>query len=444
MTGSLPHTLGYFGHMAALGVGLIAIHRLTRDRPPSRWTSAALVLGCAAMAVASFLASDPPDLFEDFKIAYYPAGHAALGNHSALHALIDQGVSGFVNLPAMAYLFAPFALLPFRPAVSVFTSLGLAAVAAAWALLARLARLDRTGRWQLALLFAASGPLQYSLREGNMSHLVLLALAGALALLHARRSAAAGVVLAAAALAKPPLILMGLLFVLRRDRRGLAGFAGAGAAAALASLALFGWAENLHWFQTSILGFSRQWLAAFNVQSIPAFLSRLDSPPERLMDWSGQDPSPGARLAAQLLTAGLFALAATALLPRRAWAIVRRDEVERLDLSYLLLACLCVLASPLSWSHYYVWLLAPAAYLLRPGGPGGAVRWIGIVLLEPLIWPLNPASAPLMTVYRTAWCSHLLLAGLLIAAVIAGRLAQTGGWLRIPTPRSPLAPAATK
>lgn len=425
MTGSLPHTLGYFAHIVALGCGLAAIERFTRAKPASRVSDLLLTAGCLVMGLVSFLASDPPDLFQDFRIAYYAAGRAVLTNPAVLHSLFNRGVSGFVNLPATAYLFAPFGALPFTLGAATFTALGLASVYAAWRLLGRLAGLDRTGRWRLALLFAANGPLVYSVREGNLSHVILLALVAGLILLRQARPGMAGIVLGAAAVLKPPLVLMGLVFLLRRDGRGLGSFAATGAVAVAASLLLFGWAENLHWFEACIVTFNHQWLGAFNVQSISAFLLRLTGSPAELMDWEGQAPGLQVRILAELLVGAVFAAAAWALL-RSLRKPTSQSENERPDLTYLLAICLCLLASPLAWSHYYAWLLMPAAFLLRPQPVGAPVRWTAVLLISPLVWPLNPASPALMTLYQVAWSSHLLLGGLMVFGIVAWRLASLG------------------
>jgi hypothetical protein len=425
VTGSLEHHLAYFGHLAATAAGVLAIVWLTRSQP--RWAPAVLAAGCLAMALAAFRASDPPDLFHDFWIAYYPAGQAVLRDAAALEALTARGVDGFVNLPIVAWLFAPFGALPKPAAIGLFTALGVGASAAAWLILVRLARLGPRGAWLLALLFAASGPLQYSLKEGNTSHFVLLALAAGLALMRANRSGLAGVVLAGAALIKLPLLVFGGFFLLRRDWRGLTGFCLAGAAAVLASLAAYGWDQNWAWFQSCVLQFSNQWLAAFNVQSIPAFLLRLGEGRSQLFDWTPAPPPEHLRLVAQMIMAALLGGVAFAWSRRPSGDPVA--DAERLDLNYLLAICLAVVASPLSWSHYYAWLLAPAAFLL--GGPLFASRpdlrragWAAVALATPLVWPLSPPPGPLQSLYAGLAVSHFLFAGLLMLAVLAARLAR--------------------
>jgi hypothetical protein len=307
-------------------------------------------------------------------------------------------------MPVVAYIFAPLALMTMPVAMAIFTIIGLIAIILAWKLLADLAQLDLTERWLLALLFAANGPLQYSVREGNTSHFILLALVAGLAFLRAGRPGLAGVVLGAAAIIKPPLLLFGLFFALRRDGRGLAAFIMVCVAAAAASVVLFGWADNLHWLDVCVLQFSHRWLAAFNVQSIPAFLFRFEANPALLLDWNAYAPPAGLALPAQLLLAVLFIAAGVALLNR-----------TTLTPQYLIVLCLAVLASPLSWSHYYCWLLLPMAFFLRRENMQAksfrALGWLAILLVTPLVRPLTLSQSWAIETYKDAGVSYLLFGG---------------------------------
>ena len=393
-------------HFAATVIGILAISLLTHRPPVARWKFILLAAGCIALALATFLISDPPRYFEDFRIAYYPAGNAVFGDTHALRELTGLGVSGFVNMPVVAYIFAPFALMPFSAAMAVFTLIGLMAIILAWKLLADLAQLDLTERWLLALLFAANGPLQYSVKEGNTSHFILLALVAGLAFLRAERPGLAGMVLGAAAIIKPPLLLFGLFFALRRDGRGLAAFVLVCMTAAAASVALFGWADNLHWLDVCVLQFSHRWLAAFNVQSIPAFLFRFAANPALLLDWNAYAPPAGLALPAQLMLAVLLIAAGVALL-----------NPATLTSQYLIVLCLAVLASPLSWSHYYCWLLLPMAFFLRRQDMQArsfrALGWLAILLVTPLVRPLTLSHPWAVEAYKDAGVSYLLFGGLL-------------------------------
>ena len=280
------HSLAFVGHLLITVMGLLAVywmHRrgiLSKEEPYGRglpkWAVGVFLLGALVFELVSLKASSPPDVLWDFLNAYYPAGQAVLNHDPAmLHYLIGKGVTGFVNIPVVAYSFAPFGWLPPLIAAVLYTTIGIASTIAAWWLLVRLARTQLRERWLFGILFLANGPLLNGIKFGNLSYFMLFALAYGLALLRAGRSGAAGALLGVAAVIKPPLALFGLFFLFRRDLTGTIGFVLVGAVTVVLSLLLFGWAENLFWFQTCILQYSHSWLSAFSVQSISAFIIRL-------------------------------------------------------------------------------------------------------------------------------------------------------------------------
>jgi hypothetical protein len=415
----------YFLQLAAIPAGATFILHIAGHTSRPRWPSILAAIGCAALAVLTFRISDPSYLFWDFHSAYYPAGQAVLAGAQQLREMTGLGVSGFVNMPVIAYIFAPFALLPERAAANLFLMLSLASVAATWLMLAGIARLGTADRWLLLLVFAANGPLIYSLKEGNTSHFVLLALVAALAMLRSGRAGTAGALLGAAAMVKPPLLLFGVFFVLRRDLRGTIDFCAVCGAVVLLSLALFGRSDNWHWFQACIVQFSHHWLAAFNVQSIPAFLFRLVAPASSLQDWNASLPPAGFATLADVAFALLFGLAAIAL-----WrgAQASKAALPALELQYSLAVCLVILASPLSWSHYYCWLLLPTALFLgwrrRLPRRSRICGWLAILLVTPVIRMLHFASPWMLHVYKDAGVSHLLVGGLLWFGLIVWWLSR--------------------
>ena len=444
------HTFIYIAHLVTAIVSATAIFWLARHRAlpggglasPTMpiWGASLIVTGVILFEVTSLNLSSPPTFFWDFLKAYYPAGVAALRNDpGALKALISIGAEGgFVNIPAAAYLFAPFGWLSPQLAATLFTIVGVGSAFSAWFLLVRLAKLELLEQWLLAFLFFVNGPLLNGIKFGNISYFLICILAVGLRLLRTRRSAAAGVVLGAAAVLKPPLALFGLFFLLRRDVPGVLGFALVGVATVVVSIVLFGWIDNLYWFQASILQYSLNCLAGSGVQSIPAFLFRLHEPPEILLDWSSKVPGAGEKVLARAITGSIFLIAACASLRPRARAPADRqaDEGERRDLQYLLTLSLCVVCSPLSWAHYYAWLLIPTAFFLgaRPPlsfpKPARVVGWIAIALVTPLVfWPRSTPHSALMAIYASFVASHYLFGGLLWFGLIAWWLARTGGLL---------------
>lgn len=440
------HSSEFFIYTSATIIGVTVIFWLARRQALPEWPWPlwmAIVLAACVMALEllGFWVSTPPYRFCDFLSAYYPAGQAALHHdHAALRALTSRGVAGFVNMPVLAYLFAPFGVLRPHVAIALFSLMGLGFTVGSWFLLLRMLRLDLKARWLLTLLFLASGPLINAIRLGNTSHMILFALIAGLLLIRAGRSGAAGAVLGVAAVIKLPLILIGLFFLFRRDWRGIAGFSAVGVMTALLSLALFGWSDNLHWFQTCVVAFNQSWLPSFNVQSISGFLLRLDAN-ARLSAWVPQIPTQGQKLVAHIFTGLIFLVAALACLrlPAKMGASNETHENSRRDLQYLLVICLCLVSSPLTWSHYYLWLLIPTAFLLEGRLPlfnsqaARRVGWVAIALVTPLVgWPWSIPNSLLMTVYRTIIMSHLFLGGLIWFGLIAYSLAKTGGLLSSP------------
>lgn len=147
------------GQMAAVACGIVAIQSWPKTGRPAPVLWVGVMTGCLVLAILTFAVVDPQYPFWDYRSAYYPAGKAVLNDPGSLAALMGKGVNGFVNLPIVAYLFAPFSILSLRYAIGLFTLVGLATTAVAWRLLVGLAGLKGAERWLLLLLFVANGPL---------------------------------------------------------------------------------------------------------------------------------------------------------------------------------------------------------------------------------------------------------------------------------------------
>jgi alpha-1,2-mannosyltransferase len=428
----MPVHLAFILHLIVTAAALAALYRWYPSRRLATAHTVLIIVVLLGFETLSIRATWPSQALWDFQACYYPAGDAVLHHDLAkLADLYRRTVQGFVNMPIIAFLFSPFALLGATSGSVVYTAAGGAAAVAAWYLLVRLADLRQRERWILALLFVANGPLINGLKFGNTSQFILLALAAGLALLRGNRAAAAGVLLGVVAVLKPAMGLFGVFFLLRRDFRGLAGFMAAGAVLTLLSIAVFGWSFNLFWFQTSILQFGHQWFSAFSVQSIPGFILRFRSDPALMTNWQPVVPTHSEQLTAQALIGLLYLIAATACFSARAAAVSnpRQDDTRR-DLQYLLVICLSIVASPLSWSHYYCWLLVPTAFFLGAQSPkdrfSRALGWLAIALVTPLVvWPLQPSNPILMRVYHSVALSHPLFGGLVWFGLIARSLART-------------------
>jgi alpha-1,2-mannosyltransferase len=409
---------------SALTAFLGGLHSLRRRSLSPRTMSLIMFALCGVLSTYVFLISEPSWKFSDFRRAYYPAGAAVLGATEGLAPLIAKGVDGFVNLPIVAYVFTPFALLPFNSAAVLYFCLGVAAAFLAWWLLVREAELNEIEKWQLLVLFSANGPLANSLREGNTSHFMLLGLVLAYACLRNDYRIGAGVIMGICAIIKLPLLLFGLYFLLRGMWRSALGFIFTIAFCCALSIIVFGWALNRQWFELCVLKFGSQPLGAFNVQSIPAFLARLFSGPEILENWSASPVPFGQRLAGSLSNAFIILAAAWVCLRPQFKPGEQRSFRDRETLEYCLFVTLAVIASPLSWSHYYVWLLLPIAFFLSEKSPIASsvhfrkIAWASTFLVSQAIVFIPLADPLLAAIYDKILVSSLLFGGLLWYAVL--------------------------
>lgn len=421
MCSCAPHI--FLAHALGLGLGLMAIAEWRRQalRADVFW----LVTGMMSLVMAIMVFHvTRGHYFYDFTKAYWPAGEAAWQGRDAVIALYQKGVEGFVNIPILAYLFAPFALIPPIPAALLLTVFGVVGIVFAWAGLSAAANLDAERRAKLMFVFASFGPLIYSVREGNTSHLVLTLIVFAFLLLRQQRDILAGALLGAAALIKLPLMLFGIYFVLRGRWNAVIGGGSMVGSTVLLSLLVFGWPAHLSWYELSVQPHARDPIPALNVQSIAGALARLELGGQSPLDWTSHQLSAPLQTAATASTLLLLSLAvASALAPRRASARMASKDVA-VELEFLIVLMLACIISPLSWSHYYSWMLMPIAFFIGRTAhfsAAPAVRvmgWIAIVLAAApvtLLWFNNPH---LQEIASRAGASQLLIGGLLLLTLL--------------------------
>ncbi len=415
---------------------------LSYDRASSRVRIVAALAASTIVAVLVFSVSEPETLFSDFYKAYYPAAQAVLGERGTLEASFERGAGGFVNLPILAWLFAPFALLPPTAAGYGFFALGIAAAITAWQGLVQLATLNASGAMLLGFAFAANGPLHNSLREGNTTHFALLLLVLGLRSLRRRREIAAGACFAVAALLKLPLLAIGVYFLFRRWRVALAG-AAVCAAVGAASVALFGWDLHVFWYENSLLPFMRGGLSAFNVQSIRGFVARLLDGPTHLFDWQPRSATPSV----VLLSNGIVGLLLVTAVAAMAWPPRWRRASQRdlsgstvIEIEFLIVLMLALIASTVSWSHYYAWVLVPAAFFIGstphlPASPlARGAGWCALLLAFPPVIFVQISDPTWLQLYGRFAVSHYLAGGcLLFTLLVLSRWSATPSGAGRPT-----------
>jgi hypothetical protein len=370
--------------------------------------------------------SEPELLFSDFYKAYYPAGQALLRDGPRqTWALGEDASLAFVNLPILGYLFVPLALFERPTAGFLYLGIGATAVVAMALLLARWLQLRAREFAVLVALFAANGPLVNSLREGNTTHIVGLILVVSLICNCSGRQFLAGVLLGFCTVVKLPLMLFCAYYVATQRWRIAVGAILAISVLGLASVLVFGSEVNIGWYDKCVAPFLTGVVGAFNVQSIDAFLLRLVTGTTLLWDWEPVEVSLGHRIARYLMVGAI--LAGVLFLMWRANRLrqpsLECDTTALTGLEFVLVLSVALVVSPLSWVHYYLFLLLPAALgvggrLLANGDEKGG-RWLifgGLTLASmPVAIPDLEDSALGAIVARTA-ISAWLFGGLLIIA----------------------------
>ena len=286
------------------------------------------------------------------------------------------------------YVMPPAIAVAARPLTGVsYVVLGRALlVANLIAALAGLLLLDRHFRLGLATPLGAAAalvflhqfePMRSAAELGQTTPLAFLAIVAALVLDARDRQVGAGLALAVATTLKltPGLFVVPLL--LGRRWRALAAFAAAIAAMLLIGVVGAGAAATGTWLGRMV-ELSGQSFPAFNNQSLGAFLLRFERPMEEIFSWKLFALAPAYRLASLgLLAAGI---AACVWLQRRARPEVRRDAI------WSVCAVLVLAVPSISWNHYFLYALLPAACAVRHGGAvvlvaaGLALMWRGLGL----------------------------------------------------------------
>ena len=410
----------------------------SRESGPARSRASGALI---SLSVATFMVlvqfalwnlSEPQLLFSDFYKAYYPAGQALLRDGPRQTWQFGEETSlAFVNLPILGYLFVPLALFEPPTAGFLYLGIGTAAVVAMALLLARWLQLRGRAFAVLVMLFAANGPLVNSLREGNTTHIVGLILVVSLIFISSGRQFLAGALLGFCAVVKLPLMLLCAYYVASQRWRIAVGAISAISLLGLASFLVFGSEINIGWYDKCVAPYLTGVVGAFNVQSIDAFLLRLATGASLLWDWEPVEVSVAHRVA-RLLTVGAILGGALFLMWRakRARRLpLRGDTTALAGLEFVLVLSVALVVSPLSWVHYYLLLLLPAALAvggrLSIKGNDQAVRWLifgGLALASgPVAIPDLEDSALGPIVARTAvsvWLfgGLLMLGGLMRAA----------------------------
>jgi alpha-1,2-mannosyltransferase len=332
---------------------------LRAPRGPALGVLGLAVAGVVAGASAALLAGDLKDL-----LVYQHGGRAVLDGVSPYS--FDDPATGlpFTYPPFAAVLMAPLAPLPAWLAAALWTGASAGALGASVVVVRRALGHPSSPAWLVLLLGVAAlalEPVWQNLVFGQVNLLIMLA-----ALVDVLRPGRrlSGVALGIAAGVKlTPLVLV-VLLVLAGQRataaRAVVVFA---ATVAVGFLAVPGsaayWTERL--LDPSRVGPP----ALAHNQSVSGVLTRVlsSAPPTWL--W--------------LAVAGPVAVAAV-LVAAAQWR--RGDRV----LGTCVGAIAMLLASPVAWSHHWVWCV-PVALVLWERQRWAAVAWTAVFVARPILWP---------------------------------------------------------
>ena len=350
--------------------------------------------------------------FKDLSVYLY-GGRAVLDSLPVYES--GDPVTGlhFTYPPFAAVVMVPLALLPTWLAAALWTGASVAALAAVVVLVRR--ELDRPAPgWLVALLTAgalALEPVWQNLAFGQANLILMLAVM--VDLFRPERRWSGVLVGIAAGLKLTPLVFVVLLVLVgRRAAAGRAALAFAGTVAVgfvvMPGSAAAYWADNL--VDARRIGPP----ALAHNQSVYGALTRLlDGPPPT---W------------AWLAVAGPLSLAV--LVVGAGWWR-HGDRV----LGTCLGAMAMLLASPISWSHHWVWAV-PVALALWERNRWAGVAWTAVFVARPVVWP------PYSSGREYGWSppEHLvgnayLLAALAFSVWAAATLRRVGSSARLVSSR---------
>jgi Glycosyltransferase family 87 len=385
----------------------------------------AIALLYIAVLMASFVLSPKGETYSlwDFR-AYYEAGQAILANPANLYNDPKLVVNGFVNLPIIAYLFAPLAMLNQRTAEAIFLVLSLVSVGLFGFYMTRLMAINGWKRVVLVLLIITSHPLFNSLRFGNTTHFVLLLLFAGLMAIQAKKQTHAGILLAIAMLIKIPLLFM-LFFLLKGYWKAAIAYIFTVFGAVSLSIVVCGVELHKIWLERCILAFAGKSIPAYNVQSISGFLSRMTTtiPLNLPESW------------VPVATSWEFKITHYLILSLLGGAVVwvywrsRKSQFKAYEaLDFSIFMTLGLVISPVSWTHYYLLLLLPfalyfAGKLIIPPGK----LWTGLMLLSLILIQLPPmhrflfAGSGVGIFISNLIVSHNLVGALILLGVLLGQ-----------------------
>ena len=315
-------------------------------RPAARWARGCLIaINLAAVAFFLLSYSRHGVSFGPYRIDLnvYRIGSVAWLHGGDLYGVLPPTSSGarlpFSYPPIAAVLLAPLALVPMPVAVTLLTTVTIALTALVLRVFLRsVIASPNVSWWSVCWVLPVAlflEPVRNTLNYGQVN-VALMALVSADCLMVGPRWPRGALVGIAAAVKLTPAGFV-LFFVLRRDWRA-AGLAALSFCACTGFGFLVAWHDSVEYWTSVLFQGSRPGSPAYAAnQSIQGVLAR-----------AGLDPhSPAGAVTWLVLSAVVVALACLGM--RRAFAASADAWAMSLN------AFACLLISPVSWSHHWVW-----------------------------------------------------------------------------------------
>lgn len=341
--------------------------------------------GCVLLLLSvGWYAAAHNQYWYDFIKGYYHSGRKIVGKQDLLY---DESCYGYVNFPLLAYLFVPLAKLSKELAGTLFFLAGYVSILPLAYWLVKFSNAKGRVRWIILFFLAISGPLDYGVWLGNITHIIMLGMLILLWWFKQGRHWLAGVLLGVVGLIKIPLILPAGYFFLRRQWRVVGGGLLAFGIVVVLSLWLVPLSLNATWLSRCILSFAGHPVPAYNNQSVSAFLARELIPGN--FSWKPQIPTQEFKLASNIALIVLYA-------PILVILFLGRNSSQKstmLFLEFFIILVCSMLTSPISWTHYFVLLLMPAAFYMATDDLRSKKIWVNILFGVAMLLVSVPISA---------------------------------------------------
>ena len=317
--------------------------------------------------------------FQDFGVFY----ESALGHVVGLDTASQLPWHGLprspnLNPPHFNLAMAPFTWLEPAPAFAAWLLASAALLVASLVLISRSLRLGAWGVFALCAFAFVAVPMVSTLMSGQVGLFLLLPFTVAWVSAREGRLTSAGAWLGLCASIKPFFLLFTLYFVLQRQTRAAVASLVPVGTLFVAGLVYYGagpyrvWLDHLssvtwaeHYMNASVLGFVERTFSTTEWQQVP------------IADWPEL---------VWPLWAVLCAVVATVTL-------VRVRVGADVDRQFLLLMTAALLLSPLGWTYYFWFLLAPGIAVVVSGDVGRD-PWRRVLMLLGLVGALVPPRVP--------------------------------------------------